>query len=99
MGSKAAFSYAPLEIDQVRWYWNKQPYSLKAVHQLDVQSRSQLTRYCEEDSNALEQEYRYKSPSSHVACINKHVTRNIFFAPLHKLKLIRDLSAGLELRN
>lgn len=29
------------------------------MHQLDVQSRSQLTRYCEEDSNAVEHEYRY----------------------------------------
>jgi len=32
--------------------------SLAAVHQLDVQSRSQLMRYCEEDSNHLEQQYR-----------------------------------------
>jgi hypothetical protein len=25
----APWSYAPLSDDQVRWYWNKQPYSLK----------------------------------------------------------------------
>ncbi|KAL3144354.1 hypothetical protein ABBQ32_004110 [Trebouxia sp. C0010 RCD-2024] len=61
MESKSSLLYAPLEIEQVRWYWNKEPYNLKAVHQLDVQSRSQLTRYCEEDSNALEQEYRTRA--------------------------------------
>ena len=59
MESSTSFSYEPLATEQVRWYWNKQPFNLAAVHQLDVQSRSQLTRYCEEDSNALEKEYRY----------------------------------------
>ena len=80
------FVYELLEVVQVRWYWNKQPFNLKgmfaqqpllsiprldscfamhaAVHQLDVQSRSQLMRYCEEDSNALEEEYRSQPPSS-----------------------------------
>lgn len=29
-----------------------------AVHQLDIQSRSQLVRFCEEDSRALEKAYR-----------------------------------------
>ncbi|KAL0042774.1 hypothetical protein WJX79_010528 [Trebouxia sp. C0005] len=57
----SSFTYEPLKVDQVRWYWNKQPFNLKAVHQLDVQSRSQLMRYCEEDSNHLEQQYRLRS--------------------------------------
>lgn len=34
---------------------------LAAVHQLDVQSRSQLVRFCEEDSRSLEKAYRYLS--------------------------------------
>ena len=25
------WSYRPLEIQEVRWYWNKQPYSLKGI--------------------------------------------------------------------
>ena len=25
------WSYRPLDIHEVRWYWNKQPYSLKGV--------------------------------------------------------------------
>ena len=32
-----------------------------AVHQLDIQSRSQLKRFCEEDSNALENAYRQRA--------------------------------------
>lgn len=61
MADISSFTYEPLKVDQVRWYWNKQPFNLKAVHQLDVQSRSQLMRYCEEDSNHLEQQYRLRS--------------------------------------
>lgn len=99
MESKSSLLYAPLEIEQVRWYWNKEPYNLKAVHQLDVQSRSQLTRYCEEDSNALEQEYRYDSPSFILPVALLRVTRNTSFAPLHKLKPIKGLPAGLALKN
>lgn len=99
MESKSSLLYAPLEVEQVRWYWNKQPYNIKAVHQLDVQSRSELTRYCEEDSNALEQEYRYDSPSDILPVGKLHVTRNISFAPLRKLKPIKGLPAGLALKN
>ena len=27
----SSFSYEPLQIEQVRWYWNKQPFNLKGV--------------------------------------------------------------------
>ena len=28
----SGFSYEPLQIEQVRWYWNKQPFNLKGAH-------------------------------------------------------------------
>jgi len=31
MADISSFTYEPLKVDQVRWYWNKQPFNLKGV--------------------------------------------------------------------
>ncbi|CAL8470099.1 g9641 [Coccomyxa elongata] len=54
----APWSYEPLRPEQLRWYWNKQPYSLKAVYQTDVQHRAHLQRFGDADNVALEKAYR-----------------------------------------
>eukprot|EP00884_Botryococcus_braunii_P003989 jgi/Botrbrau1/13591/Bobra.0307s0010.1 len=57
----APWSYAPLTEDQVRWYWNKQPYSLKALYQQDIPNRANMVRFCNVDNARLEASYRERA--------------------------------------
>ena len=52
-----SWSYSSLSDVEIRWFWIKTPFSLKAVYQLDVPHRKEILRFCDTDNARMERSY------------------------------------------